>query len=84
MLDGAVQTKCRAIGRASRIIEEGLKSSLNLTEGGSLAADLRELYGYVGQRLVHANLHNDGAALDECQRLIRPLRDAWASIAPTA
>ena len=31
-------------------------------------------------RLTQANLRNDEAALLECQRLIEPLRDAWAQI----
>lgn len=80
--DAALPAKCRAIDRAVRIIDEGLKANLNLAEGGTLAEQLRALYGYVSVRLLHANLHNDGAALDECRRLIRPLRDAWAAIAP--
>ena len=78
--DGAIEAKCRAIGRAARIVDEGLKANLDLTGGGSLAADLRDLYGYVSLRLVRANLDNDVAGLDECRRLIRPVRDAWASI----
>jgi flagellar protein FliS len=80
--DGPVETKCRAIGRAARIVDEGLKASLDLEGGGTLAADLRDLYAYVGLRLVQANLNNEAAALDECRRLIRPLRDAWAAIDP--
>ncbi len=82
--DGAIEAKCRAIGRAARIVDEGLKANLDLTGGGSLAADLRDLYGYVSLRLVRANLDNDVAGLDECRRLIRPVRDAWASIDPPA
>jgi flagellar protein FliS len=82
MQAGAVPAKCRAIDRAARIVDEGLKASLNLAEGGELAAGLNDLYGYVSLRLLHANLHNDSAALDECRRLIRPLRDAWSAIAP--
>ena len=84
MQAGQVEAKCMAFGRAVRIIEEGLSANLDLSAGGSLAADLRDLYRYVGVRLLHANLHNDAAALDECRRLVRPLRDAWASIAPGA
>ena len=79
---GDVPAKCRAIDRAARIVDEGLKANLNRTEGGDLAARLGDLYGYVSLRLLHANLHNDGAALDECRRLIRPLRDAWSAIGP--
>jgi flagellar protein FliS len=82
--DGPVEIKCRAIGRAARIVDEGLKASLDLDAGGTLAADLSELYAYVSLRLVHANLNNDAAALDECRRLMQPLREAWASIAPEA
>ena len=33
-------------------------------------------------RLTHANLHNDAAALDECQALLEPVRAAWAAIGP--
>lgn len=80
--DGAVEAKCRAMTRATRIVDEGLRASLDLQGGGALAADLRELYAYVGLRLVRANLNNDAAGIDECRRLIRPLRDAWVQIAP--
>ena len=82
--DGAIESKCRAIGRAARIVDEGLKTSLDMDGGGTLAADLRDLYAYVSLRLLQANLNNDGALLDECRRLMRPIRDAWASIAPAA
>jgi flagellar protein FliS len=80
---GNIALKGRAIGRAARIVEEGLKASLDLRAGGSLAGDLDALYAYVGRRLTEANLHNDEAALDECQRLIEPLQDAWMAIGPT-
>lgn len=79
---GKVDVKGKAIGRAVRIVEEGLKAGLNLEAGGELAADLQDLYRYLVLRLTHANLHNDQAAIDECKRLISPIRDAWTSIAP--
>lgn len=79
---GHTETKGRAIGRAARIVEEGLKAGLDLRAGGTLAADLAELYAYVALRLTQANLKNDAAALDECQSLMQPLREAWGSIAP--
>ena len=82
--EGAVQAKCRAIGRAARIVDEGLRASLDLNAGGKLAADLRELYAYVSLRLVRANLDNDASGIDECRRLMQPLREAWASITPEA
>lgn len=79
---GHIEIKGRAVSRAARIVDEGLKASLDLPGGGPLAADLADLYAYVTLRLTQANLHNDEAALDECLRLMQPLREAWSSIAP--
>lgn len=76
-----IDVKCRAIVRAARIIDEGLKASLDL-RSGPLAADLSDLYAYITLRLTHANLRNDVNALNECLALIQPVREAWASIAP--
>ncbi|MCH7345838.1 flagellar export chaperone FliS [Pelomonas sp. CA6] len=81
---GALQTgqgelKNRSLTRAVRILDEGLKAALNL-ESGSLAGDLRDLYAYLCLRLTQANLHSDAAAIEECQRLLQPIREAWISI----
>lgn len=77
-----IERKGRAIGRATRIVTEGLRGGLDLQNGGALAADLDRLYTYVGTRLMQASLRNDEAILDECQRLIQPLREAWSAITP--
>lgn len=79
--NGDIEHKGLAIGRAARIVDEGLNAPLNLADGGVLASDLRALYNYITARLIHANLHNDEAALEECGRLIEPLRSAWSGIA---
>lgn len=74
------ERKGRAIGRAVRIVEEGLRGGLNLKAGGELAENLNQLYSYLVTRLTQANLRNDEAMLDECQGLLQPLRDAWMTI----
>ena len=81
---GDVRAKGEALVHAVRIVDEGLKASLNLTAGGKLAADLSDLYAYVCLRLTHANLRNDERALDECLALMTPLRDAWNEIGSQA
>lgn len=81
---GDAAAKGQAIGRAVRILEEGLRAGLDVRAGGSLAQDLDELYTYVAQRLTLANLRSDEAALAECLRLIQPLREAWTSIGQAA
>lgn len=76
-----VALKGEEIGRAVRIVEEGLKAGLNVEEGGQLARDLHDLYAYVTVRLTYANLHNDEAAIAECVKLIEPIATAWDEIA---
>jgi len=78
---GEIEAKCKAITRALRIVDEGLKAPLDAA-GGTLSENLTALYGYVTLRLSQANLGNDVAALDECVRLLEPVRTAWLAIAP--
>jgi flagellar protein FliS len=80
MRSGQLEAKGLAIGRGVRIIEEGLRPGLDLRAGGPLARDLHDLYGYLTLRLTQANLRNDEFMLDECQRLMRPLQEAWMAI----
>ncbi|MDQ6679396.1 MAG: flagellar export chaperone FliS [Pseudomonadota bacterium] len=72
--------KGRAIGHAVRIIEEGLIAPLDMTAGGAIAINLRDLYQYLVQRMTMANLKTDDAALAECARLIDVLREGWDAI----
>ena len=80
MTAGRIEDKGRHIGHAARILDEGLKAPLNLQAGGELAANLRDLYDYTLVRLLHANRHNDDAALKEVLSLIEPIRESWAAI----
>ncbi|EGJ11380.1 MULTISPECIES: flagellar export chaperone FliS [Rubrivivax] len=80
MRAGEIERKNRAIKHALSIVDEGLRACLDLESGGQLAKDLHALYGYIELRLTHANLRNDEAVLDECQRLMQPLQDAWNAI----
>ena len=73
--------KGAAISKAISIIDDGLKASLDLNVGGQMAQNLFELYLYMSQRLVYANLKNDSAALGEVAQLLQQLRGAWQSIA---
>ena len=80
MARGDVATKGAALGKAVRILDEGLKAGLNLNEGGELAANLHQLYTYSAMRLTQANLRNDAKALEEVVQLIEPLAEAWKLI----
>jgi flagellar protein FliS len=77
---GDVPKKGAAISKAIDIILNGLRASLNLEEGGNLAQNLYALYDYMARRLLHANLHNDKAALDEVLNLLNEIHGAWVDI----
>ncbi len=79
-----IETKCRAMGRASAIVEEGLRAALDLKGGGHIARDLNDLYAYIARQLTYANLKNDVATMDECVKLLRPVQEAWNAISPEA
>jgi flagellar secretion chaperone FliS len=81
LASGDVDAKNRAVAKAVAIVGEGLRASLNLEQGGALAANLNQLYGYVELRLTQANLRNDDTAFAECAELLRPLYEAWQQIA---
>ena len=80
MQRGEIAGKGESISKAIAIIDEGLKISLNEAEGGELAVNLKALYEYMTLRLLHANVHNDAAALDEVARLLGQLKSAWDEI----
>jgi flagellar secretion chaperone FliS len=80
MEHGAVEAKGRALHRAVAIIDE-LRASLNMASGGQIAANLADLYDYVGRQLMRANLEGRMELLDEASHLLREIRSAWIQIA---
>lgn len=69
--------KVQHIGKAVRVVQEGLRTSLDLDNGGELAANLANLYDYSVMRMTQANASNDVHALEEVSQLIKPLAEAW-------
>lgn len=75
-----IPQKGTAISKAIDIILNGLRASLSMEDGGDLAQNLYALYDYMARRLLHANMHNDKAALDEVYSLLSEIHGAWAAI----
>ena len=75
--------KGKAIVRAIRLFEEGLKPGLDRQAGGALATNLGALYDYCVRLLTQANLKNDEQKLLEVRDLIEPISSAWKEIGPT-
>lgn len=79
MLRGEVAAKGELISRCMDIVSE-LRGSLDPKVETPLVGQLGALYDYMGNRLLHANLHNDPRALDEVSDLMHTLRQAWVRI----
>ena len=84
MRAGTIGEKGKAISKAIMIIDSGLRASLDKKVGGEIAEGLDALYEYMSGRLLTANLKNDPAILEEVQRLLTELRDAWNQIGDAA
>ncbi|MCU6502630.1 flagellar export chaperone FliS [Duganella sp. BJB488] len=83
MRNGDIGEKGKSISKAIMIIDSGLRAALDKKAGGDIAEGLDALYEYMSARLLTANLNNDPAILEEVQRLLTELRDAWNAIADT-
>ena len=79
---GDIPGKGQALSKAVNIITNGLRAGLNHDVGGDLASNLDSLYDYMTRRLLHANLPNDLAAIDEVMTLLTNIADAWKEIGP--
>lgn len=77
---GDVPVKLRAFDKAISIIGQGLQASLDHERGGEIATQLHGLYDYMLRRLLLANANNDMVILEEIDKLLVPLQDAWLAI----
>lgn len=79
MARNEIKAKGEALGQTISIIN-GLRASLNLSDGGDIAANLDNIYEYIERQLLQANLKNEPALLDEGSDLLREIREAWDAI----
>jgi len=79
MVHGQHAAKGELISKAIGIIG-GLRESLDLQQGGEIAANLDRLYEYMVSRLVEANIGNDVAIIDEVAELLRNVKSGWDAI----
>ena len=77
---GDVGEKVRHIGKAVRILQEGLQSALDRERGGEVANNLAVLYEYCVGRLTLANARNDVQLVDEVAGLMSTVAQAWSDM----
>ncbi|ACY31195.1 MULTISPECIES: flagellar export chaperone FliS [Comamonas] len=77
---GDINEKVRHIGKAVRILQEGLLGALDREKGGELAGNLASLYEYCTTRLTLANARNDASMVDEVAGLVSTVAQGWNEI----
>jgi flagellar secretion chaperone FliS len=83
LASGAIRERSRNILKAWEILNE-LTRSLDHTQGGDLSRKLAELYAYMQERLIEANVHQAAAPLAEVETLLSTLNEAWRGIQAAA
>ncbi|HHV38893.1 MAG TPA: flagellar export chaperone FliS [Tepidimicrobium sp.] len=74
MEKGRLENAHVALMRAQDIITE-LRTTLNMDY--DVSNNLRDLYDFIMDRLVTANIHKDPKAIDEALDILTDMRDTW-------
>ena len=81
----AARGEKRAVNAATTralTILSGLRETLDLKNGGAVAAHLDDFYQFLIRRLVRAGATGSTDDLADCQDLLSQVREAWAVINP--
>ena len=78
-----IAEQSRHILKAQDIINE-LSSALDMKQGGEVAKTLDQLYQFVLNQLIQANITSDTMYLESIIKVLTPLRDAWGRITETS
>ena len=93
LYDGAINFICKArekmdtgdslgkahfIKKTTAIVQE-LSGSVNM-EGGEIATNLKNLYGFVLESLTKAEISNNRDALNDAEKVVEILQGAWHEI----
>ncbi len=74
-----VAEKGQYISKATAILSE-LMATLDFKVGGQLAHDLENLYIFMIDKLIEANITNSVEPLDAVEKILRDLHTAWKDV----
>jgi flagellar protein FliS len=79
MTEKKIADKGKYISKATAILSE-LMATLDFKVGGQLAHDLENLYIFMIDKLIEANIQNKVEPLDDVERLLGTLYSAWKDV----
>ena len=68
-----------SLSRAQDIINE-LIACLNFEQGNEIAINLNNLYRYINDLLIRANIQKNVEPIQEAIEIVKDIRDAWQTI----
>lgn len=74
-----LEGKANNINRAMDVIGE-LNHSLNVADGGEIAANLRKLYIFMTDQLLRAKIGSETNVLDQVIQMLGTLSEAWNEV----
>lgn len=79
MTEKKIADKGKYISKATAILSE-LMATLDFKVGGQLAHDLENLYIFMIDKLIEANIQNKVEPLEHVERLLNTLYSAWKDV----
>jgi len=77
---GLIPERGKSLQKTLAIVGE-LQSSLDFERGGEIATQLHDLYSFVIDRIMEANLKASTPAIDDAVRVLETLLEGWHQIA---
>lgn len=79
MIEKKIAEKGRCISKATAILSE-LMATLDFKAGGSLAADLENLYVFMIDKLIEGNIKNEVKNIESVEKILNTLHVAWKDV----
>jgi len=78
--EGSIAERAQSLQKALAIVAE-LQGSLDFEQGGEIAVQLHDLYSFINQRLLEANINASTEAIDDAVGVLETLLEGWQQIA---
>lgn len=75
-----IEKSHKKIIKAQNIVSE-LTNMLDMEKGGDISKNLKNLYSFINDRLMNANINKDIKSIEEASDIFESLREPWVELA---
>lgn len=76
--------KAKHVDKFMRVVSDGLRSALNMEQGGATAENLFGLYTFLNSEIIAASVSSNIDKVDSCIQILSELKSAWVEISKSA